>query len=168
MTKECGKKRKLSNVVFIIWGTKGITTIIFIFALLFFLFSLHKQNLFFIPYEQFSFYAVSATAFCILIYLGYLKIKHDNHFYILTDSELIIRSGILNSERIIIPYIQIECVNASQSIIQRIFRVGTLIIETAGGVSGKAEGIIPHISNHKEVISEILEKIEIAKREINV
>ncbi|MEW6529100.1 MAG: PH domain-containing protein [Candidatus Micrarchaeota archaeon] len=166
MTKEHGEKRKLSNRAYIIWGIKGIGLMTIVFGFL--LFSPLKQNLTFISEEQFSLYLGSMAIACFSVYLIYLKLKHNNHFYIIADNELVICSGILNTEQTIIPYIKIESVNISIDIIQRILGVGTLKIETAGGVPGEAEGIIPYLADYKKIASEILKKIETAKGEITV
>lgn len=147
------EKRHLSKFVRVFWAWKGMSLIIL--SILFFLYFFQK--------DEIQFYIIGTAIISLILYLIYIELKYRNYFYILTKKEIIIRSGILNTKRIVIPYIKIQNINVSRSIAQRILGSATIKIETSAGKADESEAIIPEVFNYKKLHAELLEKRETAK-----
>ncbi len=55
------------------------------------------------------------------------------HTLTLDESGLVYQSGVLSTRRIVIPYAKVTEASYHQNLVQRIFGVGTLNVDTAGG-----------------------------------
>lgn len=76
--------------------------------------------------------AVLVGVFVLLYWLGW-----KNMSYVFDEREFSFYSGIITKRRVHVPYARVQSVNHRASIIQRIFGVCTVVIDSAGGASNK-------------------------------
>src|SRR5213592_1685545 len=76
--------------------------------------------------------AVLAGFFVFLALLAFLaaELKRKTTRYIITDNKIIREDGILNKNTQMIPYTQLERVDLHQTFGQRIFKIGTIVVDT--------------------------------------
>lgn len=72
----------------------------------------------------------------------------DNTLYVLTDSRIVIQRGWFNKEKIMMSYNKIQDLDISQSIMERIFNVGDIIIY---GANDNSETVLYGIPKPKEI-----------------
>ena len=94
---------------------------------------------------------LGVSAFVILIVLIAIMfiiqtLSYKNLFYELGPDEFSLYSGIFNKKRVHVPYQRVQSVNQKMSLIQRIFGVCTVYIDTAGGSNNKAI-VVPYLLN---------------------
>lgn len=85
---------------------------------------------------------------CILVFgiiVGIHALSYKYLFYELGPEEFNLYSGIITKKRVHVPYQRIQSVDQRASLIQRIFGVCNVHIDTAGGASNKAI-LIPYLS----------------------
>jgi len=75
-------------------------------------------------------------------FLFYLKISNE---YVFTNSRIIVKKGWIGTKTISAKYNRITDINVSQSLIERLFKTGTLSINTAG--SEGYELILKHVAH---------------------
>lgn len=73
-------------------------------------------------------------------------LSYKNLYYELGSEEFNLYSGILNKKRVHVPYHRIQSVNQKATLIQRIFGVCTVHVDTAGGSANKAI-VVPYLQN---------------------
>ncbi|MDG2448706.1 MAG: PH domain-containing protein [Saprospiraceae bacterium] len=85
-------------------------------------------------------------------------IAYFRYYYSLTDTELVIKKGILKKSDINVPYERIQSVNFKQNFLHQMLNVAEVAIDTAG--SGEKEIQIDALSleNAKKLRSEILKR----------
>ncbi len=164
MEEAKGRKRHLAPLVRLFWAAKGAAMILFLAAFMSFLLSSTKGDIFWIRNADIPAYIWGAAAVALAAYLFYIELKYRNYFYILGEEEIVIRSGVFNSERVLIPYIRIQNMNAIREVHQRILGTATIKIETAGGNPGEAEGYLPAVNDHEKLMAEISERMEAARK----
>ena len=74
----------------------------------------------------------------------YQVISYKHLYYELGPEEFNLYSGILNKKRVHVPYQRIQSVDQRATLIQRIFGVCSVSIDTAGGASNKAV-MVPYV-----------------------
>jgi membrane protein YdbS with pleckstrin-like domain len=74
------------------------------------------------------------TFIAILISSYWAHLFYNSYQYYITDSEIVVESGVLFHRKTIIPLRRIQNVNVVQGPIMRIYGVKSILIETAGGV----------------------------------
>ena len=74
----------------------------------------------------------------------YQVISYKHLYYELGPEEFNLYSGILNKKRVHVPYQRIQSVDQHATLIQRIFGVCSVSIDTAGGAANKAV-IVPYV-----------------------
>jgi len=90
----------------------------------------------------------------IWIWLG-----HQNFVYIIGKDELVIRKGIILKRHNAIPYNKIRNVQRLQNILERMFGLCTISIETADISLEFPDSVIPGMLNSKELPEKILKKM---------
>ncbi len=90
--------------------------------------------------------AVFIIALVVLVIYQVLSYKHL--YYELEPREFNVYRGILNKKRSHVPYQRIQSVDQRATLLQRIFGVCTVYVETAGGASNKAI-MIPYVSKQQ-------------------
>ncbi len=66
--------------------------------------------------------------------------------YEFTDREFSVYSGVITKKHVHVPYQRVQSVNLNAKVLQRIFGVCTVSIDTAGGSSNKAI-VVPYVTN---------------------
>jgi len=108
--------------------------------------------------------------------LGYLAIhlRYDTTWYVLSQRSLRIRSGIWTINEATITFENIQNVTVESGPIERIFGIGNVIVDTAGGSSGGStahgkgatnlhRGEIAGVSNAAEIRQTILSRLSLSK-----
>ena len=96
-------------------------------------------------------YAAIALFVLILIIILYIIWQIVGWYakeYILTDSRIMVKSGVLLTRKNYMPYSTIQDINSSQSIVSRIFNVGSISVYSA---YDNTQMVIENISNPSEV-----------------
>ena len=73
--------------------------------------------------------------------LIYRLVSYKHIWYEFGDEEFSFYSGIFNKKRVHVPYRRIQSVDQTASLLQRVFGVCTVQIDTAGGASNKAVSV---------------------------
>ena len=91
-------------------------------------------------------------AIAIAFGLGWAKLVYNNFLYSLTDTDFRKESGVIYKKYVSIPYEKIQNVNMTRNILERLFGLSAIQVETAGSSavtakSGRsAEGHLPGLS----------------------
>lgn len=143
---EIGKINHLSPLTLIYEGFSKLPSFIIPFYLIF-----YNKNI-----EESIFFILFSIIFLISIPSIILNWYLFN--YTLRDTEIIIRSGILNKQTRHIPYIKIHNISISQNFLQKIFRIAKVSLETAG--DNKTEGELRYLTyQNAEVIKNQINKL---------
>lgn len=84
-----------------------------------------------LPLTEYTAIAFFVVILIIILYIIWQLLKWHSMEYTLTDSRIIIKSGVLTTKKSYMPYATIQDVNTSQSIIARLFNVGTVSVFSA-------------------------------------
>lgn len=143
---EIGKVNHLSSLTLIYEGISKLPSFIIPFYLIF-----NNNNI-----EESIYFILFAIIF--LISIPSIILNWYLFSYILSDKEIIIRSGILNKQTRHIPYIKIHNVSISQNFLQKIFRIARVSLETAG--DNKTEGELRYLTyQNAEVIKNQINRL---------
>lgn len=105
----------------------------------------------------------TVIALILLPYLLWIELNYHNYTYQFRKKRLVIRKGVLNKERVIIPYDRIQNINVSHNVMQRALRLATVKIETAGTNPWESEGVIEGVGNYQQFIKHTMELVEKTK-----
>ena len=72
------------------------------------------------------------------LFIGLYTLAWRNMSYVFDEREFSFYSGIITKRRVHVPYARVQSVNHRASLIQRVFGVCTVAIDSAGGASNKA------------------------------
>lgn len=97
----------------------------------------------------------------IIIYIIWQIVGWYSKEYILTDTRILVKSGVLLTRKNYMPYSTIQDINSSQSIISKIFKIGSISIYSA---YDNTQMVIENISNPSEVEDIIFSKISDPRR----
>lgn len=95
-----------------------------------------------------------------LPYLLWVELNYHNYTYQFRKKRLVIRKGVLNKERVIIPYDRIQNINVAHNVMQRALKIATVKIETAGTNPWESEGVIEGVGNYQQFIKHTMELVE--------
>jgi uncharacterized membrane protein YdbT with pleckstrin-like domain len=116
---------------------------------------------FFMPDFEYTFYALIAVA---VISVGLLTVwsfvpylRWRNTTYVLTSHRLTIGTGVLSTSVDDIPMAKVVAVSADQTLTERLFGCGTLVVESAGDSGRITLRDIPHI---QQVRTELFRAID--------
>ena len=99
----------------------------------------------------------------------WIWLDHRSFVYIIRKDELVIRKGIIRKRNNLIPYDKIRNVQRLQSLLERIFGLCTISIETASISLDFPDSAIPGMLNTKELTETILGKMHAnEKAEANI
>lgn len=84
-----------------------------------------------LPLTRYTAIAFFVIILIIIIYIIWQLVGWYSREYILTESKIIIKSGVLSTKKNYMPYATIQDINTSQSIIARLFGVGTISLFSA-------------------------------------
>ena len=98
-----------------------------------------------------------------LVFFGYafaFHIQRNRTHYILSTQNLTVETGIFNRSATHIPLHKVQDVTVKRSLMDRIFNIGTIVVESAGS-SGKIPEI--NVDSPEQVCSGILAQVNTAK-----
>jgi len=102
----------------------------------------------------------------ILPYLVWTELNYHNYTYQFRKKRIVIRKGVLNKERTVIPYIKIQNVNINRNLLQRSLGIATIKIETAGTNPWESEGVIDGIGDYHRFIQHTMGLVEYSKDKV--
>ena len=96
---------------------------------------------------------ILAVLFLVLALLALLtaELLRKTTRYIITDNKIIREDGILSKRTAMAPYTQLERVDLHQSLLQRILRIGTVVVDT--GDDSMNIDMIPHPRQVQDLLS---------------
>lgn len=94
--------------------------------------------------------AVALFAIFFIVMVVYMKISYKHLYFTIEPSEFSLYKGILNKQRVHVPYTRVQSVDQKASLIQRVLGVCTVQIDTAGGASNKAISI-PYVTKAQAI-----------------
>ena len=84
------------------------------------------------------------AAFFALLALLVAELKRKSTRYVITDNKIIRVDGILSKRTSMVPYTQLERVDVTQSLLQRILQIGTVVVDTVPSeIAGYADVVLP-------------------------
>ncbi|MCK4319370.1 PH domain-containing protein [Candidatus Micrarchaeota archaeon] len=122
----------------------------------------------FTPIKEYTFWIALILLAISIAYAIWLELHYQEYTYEFYEDKLRIKRGIINKERINIPYDKIQNVNIKKDIMERLFGLATVRIETAGTSPGEAEGIIEGIGNYKAFTRYCMEMAEETRKKTHV
>ncbi|MCM8830717.1 MAG: PH domain-containing protein [Candidatus Omnitrophica bacterium] len=159
--------RYLDKKIKIIWFLPtAITIIILILILGIFLIFFARQPIFGNLDNLYFFLLIS---FLIVLLIGlpsylWVHLEYISFTYELTENELIIRYGILTRHTVVIPYLRIQNINSTRTLLERFLGLATLVIETAGTNLSISDATLPGIAKKDLLIKEIMSNVERSKK----
>jgi uncharacterized membrane protein YdbT with pleckstrin-like domain len=114
--------------------------------------------------DKWGFSLALVASIIILILIPISVWEHFNYInftYQLTETDIIVREGVITRKSTVIPYSKIQDITTERNFVERMLGLATLEIETAGSSRIASETRIPGIANKDALIEEIM---EIAKR----
>ena len=109
-----------------------------------------------LPLTRYAAIAFFVVILIIILFIIWQLISWYSIEYTLTDSRIIIKSGVLSTKRTYMPYSTIQDVNTSQNFIARLFNIGSVSVFSA---YDNNEMELKNISNPLEVEEIIFSKI---------
>ena|GEM_PF-1117382 len=101
----------------------------------------------------------------VLPYLLWTELNYHNYTYQFRKKRLVIRKGVLNKERTVIPYMKIQNVNINRNLLQRSLGIATVKIETAGTNPWESEGLIDGIGDYHNFVQHTMALVEKSRHE---
>lgn len=113
--------------------------------------------------EMFPLFFFTLVIILLLPYLVWIELNYHNYTYQFRKKRIVIRKGVLNKERTVIPYTQIQNININRNVLQRALGIATIKIETAGTNPWESEGIIDGIGDYHSFVQHAMELVELSK-----
>lgn len=153
----------LDNRVKFVWSLNAIALLLIVWTVASFAFV--KLD---IPFLGFDSSMAPVILFVILLFIGlpyfaWVELEYKAFRYGLGPVEMRIRKGIVKTETYVVPYEKVQNINIERSPIEKLFGLATLRIETAGSNVGESDIFLPGVSNYRELVVMILDKVEHAK-----
>lgn len=105
-----------------------------------------------LPLTRYTAIAFFVVILIIILYIIWQIIKWFSVEYTLTDTRIIIKSGILSTKKNYMPYTTIQDINTSQSIIAKLFNIGTVSAFSAYDNNQIKLEYIPNPSEAEDII----------------
>lgn len=93
--------------------------------------------------------------------LAFYHLEYISFTYVCAENEFVIRQGVITRHTTVIPYHRIQNINTNRTLIDRLFGLANLEIETAGS---RPEGELPGVSNKDKLVKQIMSNVEESKR----
>jgi uncharacterized membrane protein YdbT with pleckstrin-like domain len=110
--------------------------------------------------EQYLLYFIFMLIFLTFIFFYYIELKFKSYYYMITESEIIFRKGIINTIKNVVPFRDIQNLNIEKNILERVLGIMNLRIETAGSNALESEIMIPGIENDDDIVYKIRKRME--------
>ena len=156
----------LDPSVRIYWSVGVIISGIVVWLLLMLVGGLTMESVLGIKKEMFPLLFFTIVALLLVPYFLWVELNYHNYTYQFRKKRLMIMKGVLNKERTVIPYVQIQNINVNSNVLQRALGIATVKIETAGTNPWESEGLIDGIGDHHKFVSHAMELVESCKQEI--
>jgi uncharacterized membrane protein YdbT with pleckstrin-like domain len=91
----------------------------------------------------------------------FYHLEYVSFTYLCAENEFVIRQGVITRHTTVIPYHRIQNINTTRTLIERLFGLATLEIETAGS---NPEGELPGVSQKDKLIRQIMTSVQNSKR----
>lgn len=100
--------------------------------------------------------SVDVTLAGVLAFLAFVvvlvaELRRASTRYTITDNRIIRQDGILSKRTSMVPYTQLERVDVTQSLLQRLLRIGTVVVDT--GDDSMSIEMVPDPSKIQELLS---------------
>lgn len=111
-----------------------------------------------------SFDTIVSIFFLLIALYGFIRaeLKRYTTSYVITDNKIVRTDGILNKNTQMIPYTQLNRVDLSQNLFQRILKIGTLVIDT-GDDTLKIE-MISHPRDVQDLLSQRIGRLSYSQQ----
>ena len=93
----------------------------------------------------------SVLGFLAVLVLLVAELRRASTRYTITDNKIIRVDGILSKRTSMVPYTQLERVDVTQSVLQRLLRIGTVVVDT--GDDSMSLEMVPQPSKIQELLS---------------
>ena len=153
----------LDPAVRVYWSAGAIIAALMGWILLTIISGLTTERLFGIDRGFYPILFFMIVALILLPYLIWIELNYHNYTYQFRKKRLIIKKGVLNKERVIIPYDRIQNINVTHNFFQRTLNLATVKIETAGTNPWESEGLIEGVGNYQQFIKHTMELVEKTK-----
>ncbi|GEM_PF-2169117 len=155
--------RYLDSRVKISWSLNAIVLLLVVWLVASFAFV--KLN---IPFLDFDPGIAPVILLVVLIivslpYFAWVELHYKAFRYGLGQTEMRIRRGIVKTETYVVPYEKVQNINIERSPVEKLLGLATLRIETAGSNPGESDIVLPGVSDYRELVAAIFEKVEWAK-----
>ena len=144
----------------IYWSIGVIAAGLIVWVILMLVAGFTMDNLFGVDKGMFPLFFFTIIVVMLLPYLVWTELNYHNYTYQFRKKRLVIRKGVLNKERTVIPYIQIQNININRNVLQRALGIATIKIETAGTNPWESEGIIDGIGDYHSFVQHAMELVE--------
>lgn len=161
--------RYLDKKIKIIWFLPTIL-VLFILTLFLGLFLLLSPSFEFFSLDKFSFFILAV--FFLILFIGFpsyvwIHLEYISFTYELTENEIIIRYGVLTRHTVVIPFLRIQNINSTRTLLERFLGLATLVIETAGTNLSISDATLPGIAKKDVLIKEIMANVERSKQTLS-
>ena len=144
----------------IYWSVSVIAASLVAWVILMIVAGFTMDSLFGIDKGMFPLLFFTMIVLLLLPYLVWIELNYHNYTYQFRKKRLVIRKGVLNKERTVIPYSQIQNVNINRNVLQRSLGLATVKIETAGTNPWESEGIIDGLGDYHSFVQHTMELVE--------
>lgn len=158
------ERRKLAARVRVLWSARSVVIIAASSVLVWYLVMTYLPDNYFVSKDTASLAVAGLAAVALAVHFIYVELKYRNYFYKLGRDELIIQKGVLDIERVVIPYAKIQSVSVTRTMTQRILGSGSVHIQLASTNTVGGEAVIPAVKNFQELVEELREKAKISKQ----
>ncbi len=93
-----------------------------------------------------------------LIYVLWKYYEHNHYIYYFTNFNVVVKKGVITTQRHVVPYESIQDIRVSRSLLERFFNLASVRLETAAHGSFVSKYTIPSISNYKSIVNFLTEK----------
>ncbi len=144
----------------IYWSIGVIAAGLIVWVILMIVAGFTVDNVLGVDKGMFPLFFFTLIVLMLLPYLVWIELNYHNYTYQFRKKRLVIRKGVLNKERTVIPYIQIQNININRNVLQRALGIATIKIETAGTNPWESEGIIDGIGDYHSFVQHAMELVE--------
>lgn len=152
----------------IYWSIGVIAAGLIVWVILMIVAGFTVDNVLGVDKGMFPLFFFTLIVLMLLPYLVWIELNYHNYTYQFRKKRLVIRKGVLNKERTVIPYIQIQNININRNVLQRALGIATIKIETAGTNPWESEGIIDGIGDYHSFVQHAMELVERSRHRIVV
>jgi membrane protein YdbS with pleckstrin-like domain len=105
-----------------------------------------------LPLTRYAAIAFFVVILFIIIYIIWQLLGWYSKEYIITDTRVIVQSGVLSTKKNYMPYAKIQDINSSQTIIGKAFKIGTISLFSAYDNNSMQLANISDVSEVEEII----------------